>query len=62
MRLDHLLSKEKSEGETRKAHPRSIGTEGEPEVLKGKCEEHRLSFENLLAVSFSGSSLKALKK
>ena len=58
MRLDHLLSKEQFEAETRRAHPKV--DRGSPEGRKRKrtCEEHRLSLKNLLAVSFSGSSLE----
>ena len=51
MRLDHLLSKEQCEGETRSAHPKVDRSES----FVKEAEEAKLF---LLAVSFSGFALR----
>ena len=59
MRLDHLLSKELSEGETRRAHPKVDRSE---KAVEESAKSTDCRSKNLLAVSFSGSALKAPKK
>ena len=53
MRLDHLLSKEQCEGETRSAHPKVDRSES----FVKECRKTQKLF--LLAVSFSGFALSA---
>ena len=53
MRLDHLLSKEQCEGESRSAHPKVDLSES---LVKEAEEAKKKLF--LLAVSFSGFALR----
>ena len=59
MRLDHLLSKELSEGEIQRAHPKVDQSERAVEE-SAKSTDCRKDF--LLAVSFSGPALRSCKK
>ena len=55
MRLDHLLSKELSEGEIRRAHPKVDQSE---RAVEESAKSTGCRKEFLLAVSFSGPALE----